>query len=99
MLHYVWENGRLIPNTTCPSTPHINTNPVIIPDVKTTIAEKDADRAAKVLERTSQDEVAKDTLAPAAAEFAKQGRGSRGSVRRKRTLFGGERVDYFLEPL
>lgn len=55
--------------------------------------------AANVLERLSLDRTHEMIVAPAAAEFARQGRGTRAVTRRTKGFFSGESVETIVMPL
>jgi hypothetical protein len=71
----------------------------ILTSPETVLAEVKPILAASVMRSLSLDRTHESIVAPAAAEFARQGRGTRAVTRRTRGFFGGESVETVVMPL
>lgn len=81
-------------------TPPYFSTQVTPPDHRAVLAHVEPRIAARVFERTSLDQTATSIIAPAVAEFARQGRGSHFGIKRTRSFFGGnDGVEGFVEPI
>lgn len=75
-----------------------NVSPIVV-DAKAVIAHASPELAARAIERTSLDRTLENIAMPVAHEFAKQGKGTRGGIRRTRGFFGGDGIEFFVEPI
>jgi len=89
-----------IPRWSNLSTGYYPTSSVIMPDAKAIIAEQEPRRTIKMLQNLSLDRSFENITAAAAVEFARQGRGTRATIKRKRGWFSDDdSIEYTIKPL